>query len=171
MAVFRDHSSYYYQLPAAAAHRYDEKISVIGNVDPFIIDKIYFHDNVGNWPQVCYMDIVDYLVYNSFVTQEEMRAKKGLQSYRYFIDGMVQEVLCATMNGNALLRGKVKVVVVAPHRWWVIASCATYVCVSVKLLTYVYLYKVQLIGTDTIIVQEHKEFLQVTKMRCMVCVF
>ena len=77
MAVFRDHSSYYYQLPVAAAHRYDEKISVIGNVDPFIIDKVYFHDDVGTWPQVCYMDIVDSLVYKSFVTQEEMRAKKG----------------------------------------------------------------------------------------------
>ena len=47
MVVFRDHSSYYYQLLAAAAHRYDEKISVIGNVDPYIIDKDYFHDDVS----------------------------------------------------------------------------------------------------------------------------
>lgn len=45
MAVFRDHSSYYYQLPAAAAHRYDEIISVIGNVDPYIIDNDCFHDD------------------------------------------------------------------------------------------------------------------------------
>ena len=62
MAGFRDHSLYYYQLPAAAARRYDEKISVIGNVDSYAIDKIHFHDDVGTWPHVCYMDIVDYLL-------------------------------------------------------------------------------------------------------------
>ena len=43
MAVFRGHSLYYYQLPAAAVHTYDQKISVIGNVDAYIIDKDYFH--------------------------------------------------------------------------------------------------------------------------------
>ena len=39
------------------------------------------------------------------------------------------------------------------RRWLVTESCATYVYLSVKLLTFVYLYKVQLIGIDTIIVQ------------------
>ena len=86
MAVSRDHSSYYFQLLALAAHRYDGKIYVIGNLDPYIIVKDYFHADVGTWPHSYYMDIVDYLVYiTRFITQEERRAKKGLHSYRYFI--------------------------------------------------------------------------------------
>lgn len=98
MAGIRSHSAYYDQLPAAAARRYDEKICAVGKLDPYTIDKDHFSDDVGTWPRVCYMDIVNYLVYTtSFVTQEEMRAWKGLQSYKYFIDGMVQEVLCATI--------------------------------------------------------------------------
>lgn len=90
--------SYSYMLPRDAATRYLEKISMLSNVDPYI----------GQMPQVKLLDLIIYLVYTtSSLTQEEMRAHKRIQCYRYFINGVVYEVGATTIDGKVLLRGKV----------------------------------------------------------------
>ena len=118
MAAFRGYSAYYYQLTQDASERYEEKISVIGSIDPYALDKTDFGDDINKWPRVSYMDIVDYLVYTTgFITQEEMKAKKSLLAYKFFTDGMVHEVLSTTINGKALLRGKVRILLVYLRIW------------------------------------------------------
>lgn len=53
-------------------------------MDCYTLDKVSnFSNDVDKWSHVCWMDIVDYLVYTtSFMrtTQKEMRAKKSLLS-------------------------------------------------------------------------------------------
>ena len=63
---------------------------------------------MSQWPAVIHSDIVQYLVYtSSFVTAQEMRVYKSLQSNDFFISGWVQDASCTTINGKSLLIGKV----------------------------------------------------------------
>ena len=88
MAVFRGHSSYYYQLPEAAAHIYDEKIYVIGNVDPYIIEKDNFHADVATWPSVLHGYSGKSCVHNKFRNTRRDEGEEGPPVLQKFIDGM-----------------------------------------------------------------------------------
>ena len=56
-----------------------------------------------------YPDLVNYLLYTtSFVTKEEVKNYKSLESYRYFVAGWVQQTNWKVYNSVVLIRGRVK---------------------------------------------------------------
>jgi len=108
----RKKQSYASTLSADVKKRYDRKISVINDRDPYeIAKKDWLHD-VTKYPDISYFDICNYLVYTiSYYTQDEMRAYKSLDAYNYFIHGWVQDVSNILINDLCLLTAKVSVAI------------------------------------------------------------
>lgn len=77
------------------------------NLDLYALEIIYFGNAICRLPSMSYMDIVDHAVFTtSFIIEEKMRERKSLIIF-FFFDGMVQEVLSASINGQVLLLNKV----------------------------------------------------------------
>lgn len=56
-----------------------------------------------------YPDLVNYLLYTtSFVTKEEVKNYKSLDSYKYFVAGWVRQINWKVYDDVVLIRGKVK---------------------------------------------------------------
>ena len=101
------YSKYFKSLDKKDRERYLDKTEVIGHIDPYTLKRDTFED-VSHWPNVEHNDIFHYLVYTtSFISAQEMRAYKSLQSYDFFISGWVQDVSCTTINGKSVVIGKV----------------------------------------------------------------
>ena len=81
LAGTSQYSKYFNTLNQMDRKRYIEKTQVIGHVDPYALPRERYTEDVSQWPAVIHSDIVQYLVYTtSYVTTEEMRAYKSLQS-------------------------------------------------------------------------------------------
>ena len=79
-------------LSGDAKKRYQDKIQQCGGIDPYALTKADLVDDVGLWPAVTYMDIVNYMVLKtSFVTRDQMRAYKSLEAHAFFTNGWVHE--------------------------------------------------------------------------------
>lgn len=99
-------SSYAEGLPDEAKTRYKQKISNIGGVDPFSSDLGLPTDG---FPPVESIDIVTYLVLRtSFVTAEQLKARKGLEAYNQFVSGWVKDVTNRKVAGKCVVAGRVR---------------------------------------------------------------
>lgn len=67
--------------------RYLDKLKIIDGKDPYEINKAEWNKtDIESWLDICYPDIVNYLVYcQSAYTLAELKAYKSLQAYNYFI--------------------------------------------------------------------------------------
>ena len=55
-------TDYFGKLGPPAQNRYIEKLEVIGNTDPHSAPGSDFSVRIGDFPSICYPDIVNYLV-------------------------------------------------------------------------------------------------------------
>lgn len=62
-------------------------------------------------PEVTLIDLVNYLILtHSFYTGQQMKAYKGLNAYKYYESGLVQEVKAKKMNDKSfVVVGKVSI--------------------------------------------------------------
>ena len=88
--------------------RYINKIDVIG-FDPYKLPKEqYSIEAFSDWPDVNYIDIVNYLIFEtSAFTQQQLKNYKSLEAYRFFIDGWIKETLHKSTNGRHIILTKV----------------------------------------------------------------
>ena len=71
--------------------KYQEKLNMINNIDPYNVSSNFFTESMEMWPNVEYPDIVRYfLCSTSRYTKEQIEAYKSLGSYQYFIAGWVR---------------------------------------------------------------------------------
>ena len=99
-------------LPPEAKGRYKEKISLIGNVDPFAMsENTKSADSVATvsaLPPVDGSDLVSYLVLQtSFVTVKQFKAHKSMEAYNQFACGWVKDVQAWNVSGKCVVTGKV----------------------------------------------------------------
>ena len=85
---------YVNKLIPAVRKRYLDKLCSIAGLDPYTLHKSEWDTNPDRLPPVSNMDIVNYLVFGvSFYTQTEFRNFKALDSYKYFVEGWVGDLL------------------------------------------------------------------------------
>jgi len=94
----KTHSSYYSGLNDEIKERYDEKIQLIGDVDPYCrmeakgkstaVDVLEWMD----WPDVMHADIYCYLILMPGMTHEQLKSYKSLEGYNHFVNGWVSGV-------------------------------------------------------------------------------
>ena len=71
--------------------RYKEKISIIGDQDPYEIHAESMSKDPEILPSISYPDIVNYLIFNpSPFTKDDFKAYKGLEAYKQYVDGYVR---------------------------------------------------------------------------------
>lgn len=64
--------------------------------------------NIESWPDLCYPDIVNYVVYcQSAYTLAELKAYKSLQAYNYYIRGLVPDVAHVVLKEKSVFLAKV----------------------------------------------------------------
>ncbi|KAJ8965333.1 hypothetical protein NQ317_012081 [Molorchus minor] len=84
--------------------RYDAKIELIDNVDPYPLGANELNRNLSFLPTVSIMDMVNYLILtNSFYTGQQLKAYKSLNAYKYYEAGFVKEVLAKKVHENAFV--------------------------------------------------------------------
>ena len=93
--------------------KYQEKLNLINNIDPYDVSSNFFTESMEMWPNVEYPDIVTYfLCSTSRYTKEQIEAYKSLESYQYFIAGWVRCVFVGRATSNIkILIGKVSILV------------------------------------------------------------
>lgn len=106
------HSDYMKSLSGLVYQRYIEKISLIGSRDPYAIKSSEWSEDHETLPGVTSIDITNYLVFTkSFYTQEQFKAYKSLDAYRFFTSGWVLEVKSLKINDHTVISGKVSVLI------------------------------------------------------------
>ncbi|KAJ8979719.1 hypothetical protein NQ317_015543 [Molorchus minor] len=98
-------SKYYLSLKGDVKSRYDAKIQLIDNVDPYSLGANELNRSLSFLPTVSIMDMVNYLfLTHSFYTgQQLLKAYKSLQAYKYYEVGFVKEVLAKKVHENAFV--------------------------------------------------------------------
>ncbi|KAI4455229.1 atp-dependent dna helicase [Holotrichia oblita] len=97
-------SDYYSSLSGDVKVRYDEKIKIINNVDPYILTPDYLSADFNLVPSASMIDLMYYLILtHSFYNGKQLKAYKSLQAYKYYEAGYVQQVLTKRMNSDAHL--------------------------------------------------------------------
>ncbi|KAG8198011.1 hypothetical protein JTE90_001851 [Oedothorax gibbosus] len=104
-------SDYFLGLDRTSKDRYLDKIRSINGVDPYSLTK----DSKEKlklsvlFPNIAYMDVVNYLVYGvSAYTAECFKFYKSLEAYNQFACGWVSDVSSTKINGLCLVLGKVR---------------------------------------------------------------
>ena len=93
MASSNTLSNYFEQLDDKNKARYREKIALIGNIDTYSLKKQDFSTDRGDYPNISYPDIVNYMLFAlSPWTREEAKCYKSLDSYNQFLSGRVKDV-------------------------------------------------------------------------------
>jgi len=88
--------------------RYNEKVKLIGGIDPYQVEAKSWTDNVKLFPDISYPDIVNYLVNTkSAYTLDDLKAYKSLESYNYFVSGWVKDVSVIEHNNLRLMTARV----------------------------------------------------------------
>ena len=101
--------SYYSTLDPPSRKRYNEKIELIENKDPYTLSENEFSVDFDNFPSISYPDIVNYLVFRpSPYSADDMKAYKSLEAYNQVIEGWVRDVkVNLNENGLTVVKGKV----------------------------------------------------------------
>ena len=101
-------TDYFNKLDPPTQKRYKEKLEVIGNTDPYSAPDSDFSVKIGDFPSICYPDIVSYLVFNpSPFSADDMRAYKSLEAYNQVIEGWLRDVKVMTTSGLKVVKGMV----------------------------------------------------------------
>lgn len=86
-------------LDSDSKQRYDDKLSIIGNLDPYTIERQKWSRNTEKWAGVTYPDIVNFLLYTtSAYTLDDLKSYKGLDAYNQFVCGWVRDVAVYEVN-------------------------------------------------------------------------
>ncbi|KAJ8964471.1 hypothetical protein NQ317_016594 [Molorchus minor] len=88
-------SKYYLSLKGDVKSRYDAKIQLIDNVDPYSLGANELNRNLSFLPTVSIMDMFLY-----WTTVKGIY--KSLQAYKYYEAGFVKEVLAKKVHENAI---------------------------------------------------------------------
>lgn len=94
-------SKYAQKLLASARSRYEEKVLMCGSEDPLSLSVDETVTDTSAYPKVeeCY--VKDYLVGKaSFITREQFKAHKSLESHNYLTSGWVQEPRLKVLPNN-----------------------------------------------------------------------
>ena len=92
-ATHQPRSHYYSGLEGEAKRRYDQKLLLVGGIDPYTLSKAEWSKNTDDFPSVSFPDLVSYLLFTrSAYTGDELRSYKGLEAYNQFVSGWVREV-------------------------------------------------------------------------------
>ena len=109
-------SSYARELPDQAKRRYQQKIQLIGSLDPFLLSTASGLASRADLPPVEASDIVAYLVLQtSFVTTKQFKAHKSLESYNQFVNGWVKDVQAWSAEGKVIVTGRVSRIYLAEY--------------------------------------------------------
>lgn len=102
-------SIYYSNLNGDVKSRYDEKLKIIDNIDPYLLSPHELSLNVSDLPNITLMDLVNYLILSSsFYTGQQLKAYKSLQAYKHYESGAVLTILAKQINADAfVIIGKV----------------------------------------------------------------
>ncbi|XP_044765746.1 uncharacterized protein LOC123321995 [Coccinella septempunctata] len=91
------------------AERYRSKLAIINDLDPFSLEDQDLDHSSDNLQSVGFLDIAAYLTLShSFYTNQQMKAYKSLQAYKYFEAGFVLKAGTKYINNLCILVGKVK---------------------------------------------------------------
>ena len=105
-----DSSEYIQSLPPDVRKRYQTKTAAIG-CDPYSIVVGDFSKDVTKWPQVGFLDIINYLIDSpSAYTSEQLKKYKSLDAYKFYQDGWIRQILHKKIEGIHLIRAKVKLI-------------------------------------------------------------
>lgn len=97
-------SEYYLSLKGDVKLRYESKLKIIDNIDPYSLGASELTNNLSFLPTVSIMDMVNYLIItHSFYTGQQLKAYKSLQAYKYYEAGFVIEVLAKRINENSFV--------------------------------------------------------------------
>ena len=101
-------TDYFNKLDPPTQKRYKEKLEITGNIDPYSAPDSHFSVKIGNFPLICYPDIVNYLVFSpSPFSTDDMKAYKSLEAYNQVIEGWVRDVKVMTTSGLKVVKEKV----------------------------------------------------------------
>ena len=103
-------SSYADGLSEQAKSRYEEKIQLVGSLDPFLLPTTRSLASPAELPPVEASDIVAYLVLQtSFLTTKQFKAHKSLEAYNQFINGWVKDVQAWSAQEKIVVTGRVSI--------------------------------------------------------------
>ena len=109
-------SSYVLSLDKVVKDRYIDKISSIGDIDPYILPDNQFDKDDKSLPPVTYPDIVMYFIYKaSFYTMEQLKARKSLDAYNQSTSGWVKNVSSKVIKDKVLITAKVSSIFFIMH--------------------------------------------------------
>lgn len=102
-------SDYAEHLSGREKDRYVSKVKRCHGIDPLDLRDDEMVRDTSLYPNVEFTDIKDYLVHEtSFVTREELKAYKSLESHNFLTSGWVQEPQIRVLpDNNVVVVGKV----------------------------------------------------------------
>ena len=85
-------SEYAQKLPASVRSRHEHKVAMCGGKDPLLLTGDETVADMSAYPKVEDVDVKDYLVgKTSFISREQFKAHKFLESHNYLTSGWLQE--------------------------------------------------------------------------------
>lgn len=97
-------SAYYSTLEGDVKCRYDKKIEIIDNFDPYAIPPGECDLHVYKLPNITMMDLVNYLILtHSYYTGQQLKAYKSLQAFKQYESGSIQAIMAKQINNEAFV--------------------------------------------------------------------
>ena len=88
--------------------RYFEKLSLIGNKDPYELHPASWSEDPSILPPITHIDIINYLIFTpSPYTAEDLRSYKGLEAYNQMLNGWVREPGSQVISDKCVMKAKV----------------------------------------------------------------
>ncbi|XP_051158523.1 uncharacterized protein LOC127279907 [Leptopilina boulardi] len=102
-------SKYFHTLQGDVKRRYLEKIKDINNCDPYAIKESDLSANLKELVPIEVVDLYRYLLSTrSCYTEDEVKAFKSLEAFKFLVAGFVQKILFIKINDKYVVRGEVK---------------------------------------------------------------
>lgn len=79
-------SAYYQSLPLDNKSRYDQKVKIIDDTDPYLLEfsPQDLMSIPSSFPEISIMDMVNYFILtHSFYTGQQIKAYKSLQAFKF----------------------------------------------------------------------------------------
>ena len=100
-------TDYFKKLDPPTQKQYKEKLEIIGNIDTYFAPDSHFSVKIGDFPSICYPDIVNCFVFSpSPFSTDDMKAYKSLEAYNQVIKGWVRDVKVVITGGLKVVKGK-----------------------------------------------------------------
>ena len=81
-------------IPEDCRARYKEKLSLIGNIDPYELPKAAFQYSVDLWPATTYIHLGMHLIFTpSPYTGDQLLNYKSMECYQRFTSGWVRGIM------------------------------------------------------------------------------